>query len=448
MKKITFLFVLLLSSMNALSDSFEVGGIKYGTLSEWGSPNEVYIAWGSSYSGDLVIEDYVLYGSKYYQVTSIGWGAFQDCTSLTSVTIPNSVTVINGLAFWNCSSLTSVTIPNSVTKIVGSAFYGCTSLPVENNIRYAGSCLVEVTDKTLSSYTIKEGTRFICGTNENDAWPRIGAFQGCTNMTSISIPNSVESIGDDAFSGCTSLTSVRMERESPLLISENTFSNCANATLYVPQGSLTAYMNAPYWQDFNNIIEYSEDRIVISSAGVATHCSNKDLDFTDIDGLKAYIATAYDTQTHDVTMMRVYDVPAGTGLYLKGEAGTYSVPYSTSYSYYVNLLKGTLEPITLAQKEGNMTNFILSNGASGIGFYPLSQNGPFGANKAYLQVPTGTTYQGAKMLNLVFEDGESTDIQEITADKGDDCYYSLTGVKVERPSKGIYIYKGKKVMIK
>ena len=72
MKKITFLFVLLISSMNALSDSFEVGGIKYGTLSEYGSPNEVYIAWGSSYSGDLVIEDYVLYGGQYYQVTIIG----------------------------------------------------------------------------------------------------------------------------------------------------------------------------------------------------------------------------------------------------------------------------------------------------------------------------------------------------------------------------------------
>lgn len=288
------------------------------------------------------------------------------------------------------------------------------------------------------------------------------AFSGSSALTTVTIPSSVARVGEYAFSGCSALTTVITQMRNPPTIfteysvnmyypnpgdANTVFSNRANAVLYVRKGCKETYENASGW-DFGEIIELTDATITISSAGVATYCPDGDLDFTDVDGLKAYIATAYDTQTHDVTMMRVYDVPAGTGLYLKGEAGTYTLPYSTSYSYYVNLLKGTFIPITLAQKEGNMTNFILSNGASGIGFYPLSKNGPFGANKAYLQVPTGTTYQGAKMLNLVFEESESTDIQEITADNGDDSYYSLTGVKVERPSKGIYIYKGKKVLIK
>ena len=61
-------------------------------------------------------------------VTSIGDGAFQYCSSITSITIPNSVTSIGHQAFADCSSLTSITIPNSVTSIGGSAFWGCSAL--------------------------------------------------------------------------------------------------------------------------------------------------------------------------------------------------------------------------------------------------------------------------------------------------------------------------------
>ena len=61
-------------------------------------------------------------------VTSIGWGAFQFCSKLVSITIPNGVTSIGGYAFYHCSGLTSITIPNSVTSIEECAFYGCSGL--------------------------------------------------------------------------------------------------------------------------------------------------------------------------------------------------------------------------------------------------------------------------------------------------------------------------------
>lgn len=128
-------------------------------------------------------------------ITSIGYGAFEACVGLTSITIPSSVTRIEDYAFSQCSGLTSVFIPNSVVDIGTDTFSGCTNLPVENNIRYADTYLIEVTDNTCSEYQIKEGTRFIGNL----------AFDGCSNLTSIIIPSSVTRIGKYAFLGCTSL---------------------------------------------------------------------------------------------------------------------------------------------------------------------------------------------------------------------------------------------------
>jgi len=103
---------------------------------------------------------------------------------MTAITIPNSVTSIGNQTFCNCSGLTSVTIPNSVTSIGEAAFSGCTGLPVIDNIRYADTYLVTAVDKTLSTYTIKEGTKWI-GNN---------AFNGCKTLTSVTIPDSITNI--------------------------------------------------------------------------------------------------------------------------------------------------------------------------------------------------------------------------------------------------------------
>jgi len=138
-------------------------------------------------------------------VTSIGYKAFDDCTSLTSVTIPDSVTSIGYKAFDDCTSLTSVTIPDSVTSIGDSAFSGCTS---------------------LTSVTIPDSV-----TSIGDS-----AFSGCTSLTSVTIPDSVTSIGDWAFSYCTSLTSVTLP-DSVTSIGYEAFFNCTSLTsVTIPDG--------------------------------------------------------------------------------------------------------------------------------------------------------------------------------------------------------------------
>ena len=156
-------------------------------------------------------------------VTSIGDYAFYACSGLTSLTIPNSVTSIGDGAFEGCTGLTSVTIPNSVTSIGRRAFMNCHKLPVVDNVRYADTYLVDVVDKSLSTYTIKNGTR----------WIGDRAFYCCRSMTSMTLPNSVTSIGDCAFGECSSLTSVTIPN-SVTCIGDEAFYQC-HSTITIPK---------------------------------------------------------------------------------------------------------------------------------------------------------------------------------------------------------------------
>ena len=146
-------------------------------------------------------------------VTSIGVDAVYGCTSLTSVTIGTNVITIGGGAFCDCTRLASITIPNSVTGIGTDAFYRCTSLSAITvdalNPSYSSvdGVLFNKTKTTLIQYPLGEaGTVYTMP----DSVTSIGgdAFFNCTSLTSVMIPDSVTNIGDSAFSSCTSLTSV------------------------------------------------------------------------------------------------------------------------------------------------------------------------------------------------------------------------------------------------
>ena len=132
--------------------------------------------------------------------------------------------------------------------------------------------------------------------------------------------------------------------------------------------------------------------ITISSAKQVTYMSDKDLDFTGYPDLKAYVATGYDKGSGTIWLTRVKDVPAMTGFLLMGNAGKYEIPVTSggSSSYYQNLFKGTIEGTTIYTTEGDNTNYYLSNGDAGVGFYKVTkaEGVALAANRAYLSVPT------------------------------------------------------------
>ncbi len=194
--------------------AFTVSAAKSGYYTYTVSNGEATITdCDTSIGGDVTIPS-TLGG---YPVTSIGNYAFENCTSFTSITIPDSVTSLGGCAFYNCKSLTSAIIGNGVTSIDVDAFYNCTSLTsvtIGDSVTSIGDWAFSYCS-SLTSITIPDSVTSIGSY----------AFYNCDSLTSVTIPDSVTSIGDWAFEDCSSLTSITIP-DSVTSIGDGAFSFC------------------------------------------------------------------------------------------------------------------------------------------------------------------------------------------------------------------------------
>ena len=203
--------------------------------------------------------------------------------------------------------------------------------------------------------------------------------------------------------------------------------------------------------NINVVATFSSTKEFITMAHPqGTFSCSQDLDFTGSE-LKAYIAAGYNKQTNTTLIVRVYDVPAGTGLLLKGiEGQTYKIPYAASQSYYVNLLKAQLEGGSISATTGEMRNYVLNQKDGVIGFYTPSATATLKAQSAYLQLPASFVTAETRVVKLLFED------EDVVTNIGDfemfnvsnDRIYNLQGQPVKNPARGVYIINGKKRVIK
>lgn len=184
-------------------------------------------------------------------ITKIGANAFADCSRLTSITIPNTITHLLGECFKG-SAITEIKIPDSVTSIEHTCFSSCYSLKkiilsnkisqISNNLFYGCMKLAEI--------FLPEAIKLI-GAN---------AFNQCTSLVTIIIPGNVTKIDFYAFSGCNKLSSVKLLPTTPPSLGSSVFSNTASdLQIIVPKGTLDAYKSATNWSAYaDKMVEANE----------------------------------------------------------------------------------------------------------------------------------------------------------------------------------------------
>ena len=210
-KSIIALFVAICVSINVSAEYFTVGSFYYQTITT--TTVKVY---DLNNSGHCTIPSTVTYNGKTYTVTVIGPRAFKDCTGLTGVTIPSSVTTIEMNAFEN-SGLISVTIPGTVSDISNEAFFSCTNLKTV----------------TIETGVVETSTRM---------------FGDCTNLTKVTLPNTISDIGLEAFRNCSSLDTLICPRTNPPTTKTRAFNGCpSTAKVIVPCGAKSNYEDSWYY---------------------------------------------------------------------------------------------------------------------------------------------------------------------------------------------------------
>ena len=439
-------------------------------------------------------------GVKYLDNLAIAWdGTTQDVTfkntttciaksffykfggaSLGKIVLPTSITNIPDLMFSYECTIDELVIPANVNRISYKAF-------CEWNGQYAATInklIIEDSNNTMlleNSYdnvsasfrktnigTVTIGRplqiEVVSGTKQDYSHPfgdatinkaiithdiDISDMFYNSKVKEVELPSDMSSIGDYAFYGCTTLNKVISKAPVPPTVSSTGFSSFNyTANLYIPYGYLNSYNSAEYWQNFNNISYYDVDICTMPSTNICTYSSTYDLDFTNVEGLTAYVISNFNAGEGTLTLTPATTVKAGEGLLLKGNAGEYVVPRTTTDATYTNYLVGVPTTTSISPTEGDYTNFVLANGTHGVNFYALSKTGNISAGKAYLKLPTADINQSNLSRGFVIDDNGTTSISTPIRNEYDDMLYDLQGRRVNKPSKGLYIMNGKKVIIK
>ena len=409
-------------------------------------------------------------GFKTDNVTDMSW-MFADCSGLTSLDVTgfktDNVTDMRWM-FLGCSSLTSLDVTGFKTDnvtVMSWMFQDCSGL---TSLDVTGFKTDNVTNmngmfERCSGLTSLDVTGF--KTDNVTDMPFM--FSNCSGLTSLDVTGfKTDKVTDMTwmFSGCSGLKTIYAGEgwsTAKVQDSDGMFKDCTGlvggaGTAYDANHIDKAYAridggasNPGYFTFKNATNQENVDEITIKEIGKTTWCSEYDLDFTNVAGIKAYTATGYDDISKTIWLTRVMKVPAGTGLLVKGDAGIYKIPHVSVRAYYTNLLVGNLgDAIKIEATDGDKTNYYLS-GKDGT-FVSVNGSANIGKNKAYLQLPT-SVFGGTRSIGINYDDEDgTTSIKNLTPalTEGEGEWYTLQGQRVAKPGKGLYIKNGKKVIVR
>ena len=402
-------------------------------------------------------------------VTSIGKFAFYGCSGLTSVVIPNSVTCIGSSAFYGCSRLTSVVIPNSVTSIGSSAFYGCENLKTVLNgsdftftkgysnygyIAYYANVVVNKYDGRIGDFifTKDNDTYYLwgCFGNETelvlpedykDSNYAIGtsAFEGRSELKSVVVPNSVTSIGYAAFYQCSGLTSIKIP-DSVTSIGEYAFGKSSGLTSVEFGNSVTSIGYAAFYQCSGLTSIKIPDSVTSIDDGAFYECSGlstvkisnsvTSIPYASFAGCTSLTSVTIPNNVTSVGESAFYGCENLEYLYISSEIESIG---DNAFYDCENLLD-----IQVASRKAISANENIFSEAT--------------YNNACLYVPNGRkfAYEKTTPWNRFFiTEMDFTGINDVITDaKTPKVYYDLNGRIVTNPTKGIYVLNGKKVWVK
>ena len=447
-------------------------------------------------------------------VTSIGENALS-WSNIRSITIPKSIKEIGDMAFMNCSALQDIysyikepfDIANSVFPADGQ-YLGLTTtlhVPFGTKDAYLGAQgwkniqnIVEMGetapvtigksgkasycgDKSLdfsfsdevksyiaTGFDETEGTIWLTRVKDVPAGTPVLIKGEAEKTYQVPVTDSQNSYYKNMFKGNTSGDKIQIsETECDLvnyyLSGDGTFKKVKN---YANIGNNKSYLQLP--GTFAAPAAGDIQTVTIKSSGKASYAAPVDLDFTNVEGLKAFTATGLDKSNSTIWLTRVMKVQKGEGLLLKGAAGDYQIPSVAVQSSYQNMFVGNTSGNSIQVKEtsddGSLTNFYLTGNGT---FVSVNGYVNIGNNKSYLAMPTFMLTASTRgEANYLLEEPEvikmpilfrsldsdgngTTGVKEVrSGEVKSEKWFTLQGQRVVNPGKGLYIKNGKKVIVR
>ena len=404
-------------------------------------------------------------------VTSIGAEAFNGCSKLTTVSIPASVTSIGNYAFGYCSALTSIEIPASVTTIGEEAFNNTalTSIEIPASVTSIGNGVFNDCEK-LTSITVAEGNaNYSNDTNgalfNKDKTTLIKYPKG-NNADSYEIPASVTSICEKAFADCEDLETVTLP-DNVTSIGDDAFNNTALTSIEIPASVTSIGKGAFHLCSSLASVKLNSNPTIGEDAFFHNTTVKMNLAATEVDGAKwttfynNYGNFQADENTEvykgavsgsELVLTAISDkiVNSGTAVILKSSGNpVMTLTESGSSDTNGNDLKGLSERTKISESAYSAnTIYVMGNKSNKFGFHKYTGE-YMPANKAFLALGSGSS---APLRMVIDDDEETTGIASMAdcIDNMSDVWYTLDGRKLNgKPTtKGLYIVNGKKVMIK